>query len=76
MEPALSHGYDYNTPLPENLQGLADAGFRIVSLGAGRDHSGYHTSEGLAGLTELCKITGLQIHNIHNTIAVDIAWQK
>jgi sugar phosphate isomerase/epimerase len=68
MEVALAHPYDYTLPLDVVFKAIAEGGFRITSLGANRDHTRYHTPEGIKFLKELCSRYHLRIHNIHTPL--------
>ena len=68
MDIAIAHPWDYTLPFDETLKAIADAGFRIISIGADREHSRYHTPEGKRNLLELLSTFGLSIHNIHAPI--------
>ncbi len=69
MQIAMAHAYDYTLPLGDNLKAVSDAGFRIVTLGAQRDHSNYHTKDGRKILKKLCAKLNLRIQNIHTPLA-------
>ena len=68
MDIAIAHPWDYTLPFDETLKTIADAGFRIISIGADREHSRYHTLDGKKNLLELTSTFGLSIHNIHAPI--------
>ena len=68
MDIAIAHPWDYTLPFDDTLQTIADAGFRTISLGADRKHSGYHTPEGKRALDKLLSTHDLRLHNIHAPI--------
>lgn len=65
MEIALAHPYDYTLPLYETLEAIAEGGFELISIGADREHSRYHTPDGMKALRDMLSTFGLRMHNIH-----------
>ena len=65
MELGISTCFNYDLPLEEMFSLLKRAGIGVISLGAKRSHSGYHTARGRAKIKALREKYGLRINSIH-----------
>ncbi len=68
MELAISTLFNYNIPFGEMLSILSKYGFRFISLGPDRNHSGYYTKNGLKRLKDSLKENNLKVISIHSPL--------
>ena len=65
MELAIGTTFNYSIPFETMLPLLKSAGFDIISVGARREHSGYHTVKGRRRIRRLTREHRISIDSIH-----------
>ncbi|HDS01741.1 MAG TPA: sugar phosphate isomerase/epimerase [candidate division Zixibacteria bacterium] len=65
MRIGISTSFNYQIPLAENLEAIAAAGFKFISVGGNIRHSNYNTAEGRGKLLEYTDRLGLDIDSVH-----------
>ncbi len=66
MEPAIAAAFDYSTPFEQCLRLANEAGFRIVSLGARPEYSGFNTIAGRKRIAHLLSDYEMMLDNVHS----------
>ncbi len=65
MEPAICTSFDYNLPFARVIPMVREAGFRVISLGANPEHSGYATQAGRTTIRKLVAEHGITVESVH-----------
>ncbi len=71
MELAIGTTFNYGIPFDAMLPMIKNAGFNVISVGARREHSRYHTISGRKAIGELSAKHRITVDSIHAPLRLD-----